>query len=163
MDPPEGPFPCGLHHQTHRLVEALVLLLHLLQKGDAAYEGVVLHGEVQFPLSGLRLPLSPALCLHLMAPDHVGRRLGLLLRILQRTTAGLGLPSLLLSLAFGLLQLLPEGFPPLGHLLSRGGEGGEGRPSVRRRGHGQGLPAPEALRLPCRRPGAVRRGPGLLQ
>ena len=147
MDAPQGVLLRSLHHQAHRLVEALVLLFHLRQEGNAVRHGLMVHGELHFPVLRRLMPLLPALQLHGVAGDHVADGGGLLLRILQAAAALLGL---------GLLPLqgLPGGGQlgrhlPLAilHLRDAGSKGRELRPGVRRRGHRQSLLSPQALRL----------------
>ena len=94
-----------LHDETDRLIEALVLLLHLAQKVDAGVEVVLFHREVDALLPRRLLALDAPLHLEGMTGDDVAHGVGLLLRLLKGA-AGRGRgPALLGQLTVHALAL----------------------------------------------------------
>ena len=144
-----------LHDGLDRLVEALVLLLHLGQQPDAVILRAHLHGQLQFGrLCRFRL-LAAAVHAQAVSLDDILHRLRFLLGIVQRPAVLFGFLLAALQLGLCVSQLLPHGCAALIGALQRRVQGGQRGAPVGGLRHGDGLLRPQGLGLVRRAPGTV--------
>ena len=124
VDAPQGPLPGALHHKAHRLVEPLVLPLHLRQEPDTGGEVVLLHRQRLQEAGGVLRLFLPARHAQRVALDDVANAPCLLLRLREGTAGGRDLLPGALLLGPGGGKLPGEGPLTLLHLLQPRREGG---------------------------------------
>ena len=147
VNAPQRVFLRRLHHGLYRLVEALILLLHLRQQTDTVLLGVHLPGQLLFCVLGALRLLAAAVHSQAVTLNDILRRLGLLPGIVQRPAIGLCVLFALLQLTLCLGQLLPHRNPPLSGLVQARLQGGQRGAPVCGLGHSNGLLRPQGLGL----------------